>query len=296
MRWQDGLQGYADLHPWTDLGDLPLAEELARIHDERWTPLSHSSLQLARRDAEARWAQRNLLPSPPGMKNNALVTSPAVLTSDFLHALKIQHFDTLKIKLGRDLKSEMAQLKVLEHTSWKLRFDFNGMLDESSYADFMAALSPAVREQIEYVEDPCAYDPAVWKRLHKWAPLALDQHLNLALTHGKPACDVLILKPAKNAVAETMQFAQTHGCGVTVTSYMDHAVGVVHALSIAEDLKKEYGDLILQSGCLTHRRFHKDEFTRQLSWEGPCVLPVPGVGVGFDTLLEGLPWQPLTGR
>ena len=126
-----------------------------------------------------------------------------------------------------------------------------------------------------------------------WAPLAVDQDLAQAMHHGAPACDVLIIKPAKSEVAETVQYAQKHDCRITVTSYMDHPVGVIHAMSIAEDLRKELGPMILDSGCLTHPLFAANAFSMRMTTEGPYLQAVPETGVGFDSVLEGLPWQKL---
>lgn len=293
VRWSDGLVGFADLHPWSELGDQNLEEQIRLLSGGQFTPLSHSSLWLARRDAEARFAERNLLPENVEIKNNALLRSVWDIDGDYLNALKLQGFDTVKIKLGRDLKKELHQLRHFEGTSFKLRFDFNNILDESSYAAFMADVPKSVREQIEYVEDPFSYDLKTWSRVRTWAPLAIDQDLARGITHSNPQFDVLILKPAKADVAEAVHFAQKNDLKVTVTSYMDHPVGVIHAAAVAAELKNEYGDLILHSGCLTHKIFNDNDFSTQMISEGPYLRPAPGDGVGFNEILEALPWQKL---
>lgn len=291
--WNDGLCGYADLHPWEELGDQGLSEQLRLIGEGRWTPLSYSSLSLARKDAEFRLVGKNLLPEKGELKNNALISSVKDVDDDLLNTLKLQGFDTVKIKLGGDLKLETHQLRKFTNTSFRLRFDFNSLLSEHSYSEFMSSVPKEVRDQIEYVEDPFPYDSKAWARARKWAPLAVDQDISHVITHADPAFDVLILKPAKSDVTEVVQFAQKHRCKVAVTSYMDHVVGVLHAASVAHELFKEYGELILESGCLTHHLFEESEFSEGVLSEGPYLYAGPGVGVGFNSQLEALSWQKL---
>lgn len=293
VRWNDGLVGFADLHPWAELGDQNLDEQLRILREGKLTALSHSSLWLARRDAEARFAERNLLPEKAELKNNALLSSVMDIDGDHLNALKLQGFDTIKLKLGRDLKQELHQLRHFQGTSFKLRLDFNNVLDENTYADFMASVPEGIRKQIEYVEDPFSYEAKSWSKVRHFAPLAIDQELSQVLHHSDPAFDVVILKPAKTDVAEAVHFAQKHNCKVAVTSYMDHPVGVIHAAAVAAELRHEYGDLVLQSGCLTHTAFAEDDFSKQIQTEGALIFPVVGDGVGFDDILEALPWQKL---
>ncbi|KYG67174.1 hypothetical protein AZI86_09190 [Bdellovibrio bacteriovorus] len=293
VRWNDGLVGFADLHPWAELGDQSLDEQLRILREGKLTALSHSSLWLARRDAEARFAERNLLPEKPQLKNNALLSSIMDIDGDHLNALKLQGFDTIKIKLGRDLKKELHQLRHFAGTSFRLRLDFNNVLSDSVYKDFMSAVPEDVRKQIEYVEDPFPYDAKSWSKVRPFAPLAMDQDLAHVLHHTDPEFDVIILKPAKTDVAEAVHFAQKYNCKVAVTSYMDHPVGVIHAAAVAAELKHEYGDMVLQSGCLTQAAFVEDAFSKQIRTDGPFIYPVAGDGIGFDETLEALPWQKL---
>src|SRR4051812_26044990 len=54
VEFAEGQVGYADCHPWSELGDLPLQEQLNQLREGQLTPLTASSLKLARVDAEAR--------------------------------------------------------------------------------------------------------------------------------------------------------------------------------------------------------------------------------------------------
>ena len=46
--------GFADVHPWPELGDAPLDEQLALLARGETTPLTRASLHWARVDADAR--------------------------------------------------------------------------------------------------------------------------------------------------------------------------------------------------------------------------------------------------
>ena len=54
ISWPSGKTGYADLHPWPELGDEKLDDQLAMLEKLRLTPLTEQSINFAKRDAEAR--------------------------------------------------------------------------------------------------------------------------------------------------------------------------------------------------------------------------------------------------
>ena len=52
--------GFADIHPWPELGDAPLDEQLAMLARGETTPLTRASLKFAAIDAAARRDGRGL--------------------------------------------------------------------------------------------------------------------------------------------------------------------------------------------------------------------------------------------
>ncbi len=104
-------------------------------------------------------------------------------------------------------------------------------------------------------------------------------------------CDVLVRKTAKMDVEKAISLCQKWNLQAAVTSYMDHPVGVMHALSVATELQNKYGDTMLQAGCLTHTLFQADSFSSEISMQGPCLLGPQGTGIGFDKILEATSWQ-----
>ncbi|RYD25544.1 MAG: hypothetical protein EOP86_27180, partial [Verrucomicrobiaceae bacterium] len=104
---------------------------------------------------------------------------------------------------------------------------------------------------------------------------------------------VRVLKPAVEAVSDRNR-DRNLGPGVPVvfTSAMDHPVGQLFAAYEAA----RFGGPQLEAGLLTHRLFEADAFTEMLGSTGPVLRLPGGTGLGFDHLLESLPWLPLVRR
>ena len=88
-----------------------------------------------------------------------------------------------------------------------------------------------------------------------------------------------VVKPAYREMPESGE--------VIVTSAMDHVLGQFwaawHACRVPEQTH----------GVATHHLFAPDAFSERVSLDG-CRLVAPGgTGLGFDDLLEGLPWKRL---
>ena len=180
--------GFADIHPWPELGDAPLDEQLARLARSEVTPLTARSLACAVLDGEARRAGRSLFDGLTIPRSHWPGDDPP------------PDFDTAKIKSIDRIPPEV----------W-LRIDFNGRLTPEQFI-YMAEALP--RDRVDFVEDPCPYDAGTWSALRE------TTRLRLALDRGvaEEGVDVLVVKPAVQEVPET-------GKEVVITSYMDHPVG-----------------------------------------------------------------------
>ncbi|HWU42867.1 MAG TPA: hypothetical protein VN132_05485, partial [Bdellovibrio sp.] len=157
---------------------------------------------------------------------------------------------------------------------------------------FVTNLDPQVRKRIEYIEDPFPYEASAWFEAKELAPLAIDNQYAKVRWDELEKCpfDVIILKPAKMDVDKAIAQCKQWKLKTTVTSYMDHSVGIAHAMIVAMELKKEHGNMILESGCMTQRLYQKDAFTTEFETKGPFIQHVKGIGIGFDQLLEEMPW------
>jgi len=152
-------EGFADVHPWPELGDAPLEEQLQRLARGETTPLTRRSLWFA-----SRW-KRDLFDGLTIPRSHWPGSDPP------------PRFDTAKVKMpGGTLPDRI-----------RLRIDFNGD------ADAFARVAPTLpRERVDFVEDPAPYDAATWRRLRAETGLrfALDRFV------ATDAVDVLVVKPA----------------------------------------------------------------------------------------------------
>jgi o-succinylbenzoate synthase len=180
--------GFADVHPWPELGDAPLDAQLAMLARGETTSLTRASLEFAAIDAAARRGGRSLFEG---------LTIPR---SHWPGADPPDGFDTVKLK---------SIDRIPDHV--RLRLDFNATLIPDEFVRIAATLP---RERIDFIEDPCPYDAATWRELRA------RTGLRLALDRGTGTedVDVIVVKPAVQTIPDT-------GAEIVVTSYMDHPLG-----------------------------------------------------------------------
>jgi O-succinylbenzoate synthase len=186
--------GFADVHPWPELGDAPLDKQLASIAAGSPLPLAARSLAFAAIDAAARREGRSLfegLTIPPSHW-------PGADPPDAFEVAKLKSIDVIPDRV-------------------RLRIDFNATLTPE---EFLRLELP--RDRIDFVEEPCPYDGATWRALRE------RSGLRLALDRGaaEEGVDVLVVKPAVQEMPVTAR-------EIVVTSYMDHAVGQMFAAYVA---------------------------------------------------------------
>ena len=239
--------GFADVHPWPELGDAPLDEQLALLGRGQTTQLTRASLHWARVDAEAR------------TRGVSLFEGVAIPLSHWSGNEPPPEFDTVKTK---------GVLPVPERV--RIRIDFNARLTPG---EFVRVAETLPRDRIDFVEDPCEYDERVWARLRR------ETGLRLALDRFEGAADVLVHKPALQT-----SFPAFDG-EVVVTSYMDHPVGQSFAAYVAASHR-----VSARCGLFTHVLYEPNAFSERLRADGARLLPPEGTGIGFDDLLEDLPW------
>lgn len=299
IEWPDGLAGYADLHPWPELGDSSWEDQLAGIRSGKISTMMEQSIWMARRDAQARKQDKSLFDGLPLLKNNYLITDTRLEQPDLITRLKAEGFETIKIKLGHDLKKEAEFVSFLgQDGAFKLRLDFNSLGTWQTYERFMSSVNKIALARVQYVEDPFPFDEEAWLEAKRFAPLAIDSDLDkidLKKLKTKPF-DTVILKPAKHDVNAILQNCIINDYKVTVTSYMDHPLGVMHALAVAGELKKAHPQRILDAGCLTTRLFQMDTYSAEVVPSGPYLKRADGKGIGFDALLAREPWSQLKMR
>lgn len=241
--------GFADVHPWPELGDAPLDEQLALLRRGETTQVTRASLHLAALDGEAR------------RRAVSLFDGLAIPLSHWPGNDPPEGFDTIKTKGVTGFPPDV-----------KIRIDFNARLAPE---EFLAIARTLPGERIDFIEDPCPYDGIVWRDLRE------RTGLRLALDRFDGDADVLVHKPALHTTWPNHQ-------DVVVTSYMDHPVGQFGAAYIAAT-----HDVNPRCGLFTHVLYEPDPFIERIETDGARLLPPRDTGIGFDDLLQGLPWKRL---
>ncbi len=288
----DGL-GFSDLHPWPELGDEPIAEQLRLLANDRPTKLSQRSIELAALDREARSKGVSAFAGYTVPDSHFLVNDVAALSAQALADCSAEGFRTLKIKLGRNPRSEVSILQTLatELSIFQLRLDFNGMLSVDRFGEFIDALPNRLCSAIEFVEDPTRWDSDDWRKMHEATGINLardrchesEREVNLG------AFQWLILKPAIQVPCVIRNLAKHLRARICVTSYLDHPVGQVGAALEAARLQTAPEIC----GLLSHRSYAPNNFSQFLAQRGPRFTIPSGAGIGFADLLEDQKWEEL---
>jgi len=283
--------GYADLHPWEEFGHAPLEDQLASLANNQPTPLANLALRHARTDAAARRAGLSLFDGLPEVRSHALFTDWTTAPRDAFEQCVAEGYRSAKLKIGRDPRREAEALNALADLPLRWRLDANASTGTEA---FLAALTPAMRANIEFLEDPMSHDGTAWADLseREQIPLALDWELP-ATPPPWPGAQILVIKPASQDAFPLALAAAHAGTGLVVTHSMDHPLGQSVALWTAMRLRQRHGDLVLDGGLQAKGLYAADEFGAQIRTLGPRTAPPPGTGFGFDRLLEHLPWKAL---
>jgi o-succinylbenzoate synthase len=256
--------GVADLCPWPQLQDSPLQSEIKQKGS-----LYQRAFELALEDLSARKERRSLLQNK-WIKNNILVTD-----YNSFNFQAPQYFGkTLKVKGDQNLEVLLEKLNSVAE-SIKLRIDFNSSLNEEQYEKFLNSMQ--VKKSIEYVEDPTPFNLKNWKKWNQKIPLAAD------FEKASNECfQVKIFKPSRERKPEFKNF--------TITSSMDHPVGVAHALRFAQDCAQNV------SGLLTLDLYEKTPFDRYFIYRNDDEINfapenLSDFGIGMTAELEKLIWK-----
>lgn len=296
----DGSIGYADVHPWTELGDEPLAIQMQKLSNFETTDLTQRSLELAALDSEARKANVSAFQGLQIPNSHFLITDlKKNFQSELMKAFD-EGFSTLKIKVGRSLLSMSEDRTTLEKSiatlqNFRIRFDFNSQRNHVEVQEWLQSLTPALRESIEFLEDPCPWNLGNWAQLREQGhvPLAIDQESEEIFSTDEPGpvgqllADAIV-KPAVQDPNEVVNPALRY----VVTSYLDHPVGqlgaALEAGYLAERMK------VGVCGLLSHTSYEANAYSEAFPAKGPTLVPRLGEpGIGFGALLEKENWQEL---
>jgi O-succinylbenzoate synthase len=282
--------GFGCIHPWPELGDPPLEKCLADLSGARRWPIVRRALRCAEYDRASRSFDNSLFEEMEVPESHATLAKADVAEI----ALAVEAgFTTVKIKAGRDLTIEAKFLDEMtaEYPQLKWRLDFNESLSPGDGIAFLLGLAEKTRAAIDFVEDPCPYSESAWTEVRKATRLKLAVDREAAPLSS--AAQVMVVKPAIDEPFLLGEAAMSHNQRVVVTSYMDHPVGQVFAAWEAARLGLQFPGLVGSCGLQTHHLFEPNEFTEALGPWSPTFKVPDGTGLGFDDLLNALPWTRL---
>ena len=282
--------GYGCIHPWPELGDPTLEKCLADLAGARRWPIVRRAIRCAEYDRVARNFENSLFEEMEVPKNHATLAKTDA--AEIGLAVEVG-FTTVKLKTGRDLVAEAKFLETmaLEFPVLKWRLDFNESLTPEQASNFLLALTDQTQAAIDFVEDPCPYSDAAWTELRRLTRVNLAVDLEAAPLTA--AAQVMVIKPAIDEPFLLGEAAIRHNQRVVLTSYMDHPLGQAFAAWEAARLELQFPGLTGLCGLQTHHLFEPDAFTEALGpWSPDFKIP-EGTGLGFNDLLDALPWTRL---
>lgn len=287
LRSDDG--GYACLQCWPELGDAPLEYELDALREGNPMRLGERALKCMELDAKARAEGRSLFEGLTVPRSHATLTVSA--TPSQVYNLNQRGFRVGKIKVIPKLNATVERLVNLASMvpDWKWRVDFNCTLSPEDALKFWDMLSDAMKERIDFIEDPCYYDVTAWQRLQDAGmPLGYDMPLPGEGTIPQRTCKPMmrLVKPARHHSNSGMP---------VFTSNMDHPLGQCWAAynAAAYYTGKPETEIPL-CGLTTQQVYRPNPFSEELGMDvTPEFIPPAGTGLGFDKLLAEQPWKQL---
>lgn len=264
-----GVWGVADICPRLDLGDAPYIIEL-----KNKSHLFKRSVELAFEDLLARKNKESLLLDKP-VANNYLLTN--FLNEDLDQKKYINK--TLKIKGSQNIEllaQKINEIKINREV--KIRIDFNAKLKSDEFEKFLTRLTPDALLLIDYIEDPTEFN-SNWLQWNKRVNLAHDFQ---AAPYNENFAKYKIVKPVREKVDLKMKH-------FTLTSAMDHPVGLAHGLRFAQKLAQN------DSGFLTLDLYEQTVFNKYYSqlenYLNFSFLALNDFGIGMTEEINKLTWQ-----
>lgn len=262
-----GQFGYADLHPWPELGDPDLATCLKEKN-----ALWQRALQLAQMDGEARAQGRNLVSQT--LKSHRLVRDaghwPQGLEDDAV----------FKVKVSADLGSETLKLRKIIDQLYgiqKLRLDFNLSLQAKTFSNWLSD-NTWLLKYVDFIEDPCQYDAEVWQR---WHDLIAVDRMQVPLDQ---VVSVRVVKPVREDIESDDHFIRGLIRRIVFTHNMDHPLGQRTARACAQMFYEKHPRFLEPGGLESFDGYHlRDEALAQPQDQE--------TGFGLNRYLRELSWQ-----
>ena len=279
VQFAEGV-GYSAIHPWPELGDNGLEDQLSSLKDGKIDEQLKVVLNWAKTDAVLRSLNKNAF---MGLK---IPESHYFMTST--NTAELVGKEKCKIKVGRDAIAEAAKLTSIarEYPQLIWRLDANAKFSFAQARAFLRLLPDFLLEKIEFFEDPCPFNVDHWRDLSAQVSVALDREFHVweSTLSSKQDLSIhtLVLKPEVQDVEKLVEKYAMYFNQLVVTSYLGHPLGQRWAAYRAALLAQKYR--VGVCGLNSQNAFLPNAFSEQ-------PLDVVGCGLGFDSLLSGLQWE-----
>lgn len=275
--WGGGRVGYSDLHPWSEFGEASLEAQLIALSEKKLNRLIETSLEFSYIDGEYRRRNRNAFLGLALPLSHKLVLNLMETTSEQVRAWEVDGFTHVKLKMGKDLLQETAQLFALsEGSQVRWRIDFNARLSAAEAEAWWRSLDSELQARVDFIEDPSGDGGALGNG--PWADDWLESF----------ASRVRVIKPARES--SEGDFWQDYD-RVVFTHSLDHPLAQAAALWSAARFYRKHPALADVCGLADPGNYQPNDFSRAWSCAGPRLKPTEGVGFGFDQLLGSLRWE-----
>ena len=281
--------GYACLQCWPELGDSPLEYELDAPRDGTPLLLGERAMKCMELDGAARSKGVNLFAGLKVPRSHATLT--VSVTPSQVYSLHQKGFRMGKIKVIPKLASTVERLTNLAAMvpEWKWRVDFDCTLTMEETLKFWDMLPEALKERIDFIEDPCYYNVHEWQTLQDAGiPLGYDTPLrnekNIPQRTSHPM--MRIVKPVRH---------HSNSGQPVFTTNLDHPLGQCWAAySAAVFYSDKPVEQVPVCGLVTQHVYQPNVFSEQLGLDITPEFHVPaGTGLGFNGLLEAQDWKRL---
>jgi O-succinylbenzoate synthase len=296
----DGV-GVADLHPWPELGEASLSEEIEALKKGQPLRLGQIALEFLQIDSKLRKEKRNAFDGRAGIPAHCLLP-PGAPSDDF----KTHGASFFKFKVSASsLAASEAQIKAwVKHLapSARLRLDYNFGLTQEQYLMHLARIDSVI-DQIQFFEDPFEFDESLW-----WQT-SFDQAVALAFDRGSlsqktyvGARDDLgtashlyvVTKPLCEDSFALASFAANSMRRLVLTSSLGHPIGQAQAAYAFYEIQKRHPLVLEDTGLASHICYENNAFAECFGFEkGQFQIANSGYGWGFDQALKQLKWVEL---
>lgn len=271
---EDTSVGYADLHPWPELGDPNLENCIkSLVNGVPLLPIVMQATRLSVEDAQARAAGRALVMGHTVPLSHRLLSDMTQMQLSQFNDISSEGFTHLKVKMGRDLSNETVALKRwVTLTSFKWRLDFNGRLSSKEFVQWYEAVQSWLDPYLDGIEDPVS----------EGEDLPIDGPF-FADRGGRVKEWGVVWKPEVAVLPERISLQR-----VWVTNNLGHPFG--HAVAAVCAARLGRSEICGLQGL---ESYPKSAWTEAIRYYGAVTTPLSGTGFGGDELLEKISWKKL---